>query len=152
MATAARHYILRTSWVIGDGANFVATMASLADRGVEPSVVDDQYGRLTFTDEIARALAHLLDVEAPPGTYNVSNGGPVQTWAEIARAVYTGRGRPEAMVTPVSSEVYAAGKALAPRPRHSALDLAKISATGFESRPAPDRLATYLAALPPPPG
>ena len=36
VATVPRHYLLRTSWVIGDGHNFVRTMASLADRGVAP--------------------------------------------------------------------------------------------------------------------
>ena len=50
-------------------------MASLAERGIAPGVVDDQYGRLTFTSEIARAIQHLLAVQAPYGTYNVSNGG-----------------------------------------------------------------------------
>lgn len=148
VATLPRHYLLRTSWVIGDGPNFVRTMASLADRGVEPRVVADQHGRLTFTDEIVRAIRHLLDSGAPFGTYNLSNGGPVLTWADIAKTVYAARGRSEAMVTPVSTEDYAAGKQLAPRPRNSALDLTKISATGFVPRPAADRLAEYLAALP----
>ncbi len=63
VATWDRHYLLRTSWVIGDGHNFVRTMAGLAERGVSPSVVDDQHGRLTFTAELARAIRHLLDVE-----------------------------------------------------------------------------------------
>ncbi len=44
-ATAWRkHYLLRTSWVVGEGKNFVATMASLAERGVDPAVVSDQWG------------------------------------------------------------------------------------------------------------
>ena len=47
--------------MIGDGHNFVRTMASLADRGVSPDVVDDQFGRLTFTTEISRAIQHLLE-------------------------------------------------------------------------------------------
>ena len=59
VATVPRHYVVRTSWVIGDGRNFVRTMRSLAERGVNPSVVDDQYGRLTFTSELARAIRHL---------------------------------------------------------------------------------------------
>ena len=61
VATVPRHYIVRTSWVIGDGANFVRTMASLAERGIDPKVVDDQIGRLTFTDDLARGIRHLLD-------------------------------------------------------------------------------------------
>jgi dTDP-4-dehydrorhamnose 3,5-epimerase len=148
VATLPRHYLLRTSWVIGDGRNFVATMASLADRGIAPSVVGDQFGRLTFTDEIVTAIDHLVGGDAPYGTYNVSNGGPVTTWAEIAKAVYAGRGQDPAMVTEVTAAAYGAGKDLAPRPQHSALDLAKISSTGFVPRPAADRLQTYLTALP----
>ncbi|KEP73911.1 dTDP-4-dehydrorhamnose reductase, partial [Microbacterium sp. SUBG005] len=49
VSVVPRHYIVRTSWVIGDGNNFVRTMASLAERGIDPRVVDDQVGRLTFT-------------------------------------------------------------------------------------------------------
>ncbi len=148
VATVPRHYLLRTSWVIGDGKNFVATMASLADRGIAPSVVADQFGRLTFTDEIVAAIDHLLAADAPYGTYNVSNGGPVTSWAEVAKAVYAGRGQDPAAIAEVTAEVYGRGKDLAPRPRHSALDLTKITATGFVSRPAADRLAAYLRDLP----
>jgi dTDP-4-dehydrorhamnose 3,5-epimerase len=53
VSTVPRHLIVRTSWVIGEGRNFVRTMASLAERGIDPDVVDDQVGRLTFTDELA---------------------------------------------------------------------------------------------------
>ncbi len=147
VATAARHYIVRTSWVIGDGNNFVRTMAALADRGVEPGVVDDQHGRLSFTDEIARAIRHLLDVDAPYGTYNVSGEGPPSTWADIARRVFEARGRPGEAVRPISTDEYGAGKGLAPRPRHSLLDLTKISATGFRPAPVDQSLSTYLANL-----
>ena len=147
VATLTRHYLLRTSWVIGEGKNFVATMASLADRGIAPSVVADQFGRLTFTDEIVAAIDHLLAVEAPYGTYNVSNAGPVTSWADIAKAVYAGRGQDPTTVTEVTAEEYGRGKDLAPRPRHSALDLTKISSTGYRPRPAQDRLASYLADL-----
>ena len=52
--TVPRHYIIRTSWVIGEGHNFVRTMASLAERGIDPRVVDDQIGRLTFTADHRR--------------------------------------------------------------------------------------------------
>jgi dTDP-4-dehydrorhamnose reductase/dTDP-4-dehydrorhamnose 3,5-epimerase len=144
VATLPRHLLLRTSWVVGDGRNFVATMVGLADRGASPSVVDDQHGRLTFTGELARAIRHLLAVDAPSGTYNVSNDGPVQTWAGIARDVFALRGREPGAVTPVSTEAYAAGKQLAPRPRHSSLDLARLRATGFVPEEASAALRRYV--------
>ena len=41
VATVFKHYVLRTSWVIGEGHNFVRTMAKLAADGVDPAVVDE---------------------------------------------------------------------------------------------------------------
>jgi len=143
-ASTSRHYVLRTSWVVGEGANFVRTMARLADEGVSPSVVNDQIGRLTFTDELARATRHLLEKRPSYGVYHVSNAGPATSWADLAKAVFQHRGRAQADVTPVSTEQYAAGRALAPRPRNSVLDLAKLQATGFESEDAMRALTRYL--------
>ena len=145
--TSPRHYILRTSWVIGDGHNFVRTMAGLADRGVRPGVVDDQYGRLTFTTDLARAIDHLVAVGAPYGTYNLSSDGPPMTWADIARTVYDARDADAGAVTGVTTAAYAEGKSLAPRPQHSVLTLDKIIATGFVPAHGPDRLQAYLASL-----
>jgi len=36
-----KHYILRTSWVIGEGKNFVRTMLDLGKKGINPTVVAD---------------------------------------------------------------------------------------------------------------
>jgi dTDP-4-dehydrorhamnose 3,5-epimerase len=144
VSTAPRHYLLRTSWVIGEGRNFVRTMQDLAVRGVSPSVVDDQVGRLTFATELARATRHLIDSGAEYGTYNVSNGGPATSWADVAKAVFGLSGRDEADVTPISSEEYAAGKALSPRPLRSMLDLGKLEATGFTPVDARVALEDYL--------
>jgi dTDP-4-dehydrorhamnose 3,5-epimerase len=149
VATTPKHYILRTSWVIGDGNNFVKTMARLADNGVSPSVVDDQFGRLTFTSELSRATKHLIDSGAPFGTYNVTNSGDVQSWAEIARDVFELRGRTREDVSSTSTTAYAKDiEFFSPRPTHSALDLAKIEATGFVPSNAQTVLKEYAAALP----
>ncbi len=145
VATARRHYVLRTSWVIGDGKNFVRTMQTLAGNGVSPTVVSDQVGRLTFTDELARATVHLLGSAAAYGTYNVSNGGPPMSWADIAGAVFERSGRSAADITPCTTAEYAADKDMAPRPLHSTLSLAKLEATGFIPTDAMTALDAYLA-------
>jgi dTDP-4-dehydrorhamnose 3,5-epimerase/reductase len=132
VATAPRHYLLRSSWVVGDGANFVRTMARLADAGTKPDVVSDQVGRLTFADELARATCHLLTSQAAFGTYHVTNGGPAMSWAEVAREVFAARGRDPHDVREISTEEYAAGRSMAPRPRSSVLSLSRLEATGFE--------------------
>jgi len=148
VSAVSRHYIVRTSWVIGDGKNFVRTMASLAERGIDPSVVDDQIGRLTFTDELARGIRHLLETHAPFGTYNLTGGGEPQSWADVARDVFEAVGASRARVTGVTTEEYfaTASAPVAPRPRWSVLDLSKIEATGFVPRDAREQLREYLAS------
>ncbi|KSU79126.1 dTDP-4-dehydrorhamnose 3,5-epimerase [Pseudarthrobacter enclensis] len=146
VSVVPRHYIVRTSWVIGEGNNFVRTMASLAGRGIKPSVVNDQTGRLSFTDDIAAFISHLLATGAPFGTYNFTNDGPVKSWAEIASDVYELAGAARADVTGVSTAEYFKDKAAAPRPLNSALDLAKARSTGFSLVDADARLTAYLKA------
>ncbi|WP_151084296.1 sugar nucleotide-binding protein [Nocardioides cynanchi] len=147
VAVAPRHYLIRTSWVVGEGANFVRTMARLADAGVSPSVVADQTGRLSFADEIARATRHLLGRQAPYGTYHVSNGGPPMSWAEVAREVFRSRGRDPRDVREISTEEYAAGRPVALRPASSLLSTRRIEATGFEPSDARTALRSYAASL-----
>lgn len=143
-ATAPRHYLVRTSWVVGDGANFVRTMRDLARRGVSPAVVHDQTGRLTFADDLARGIRHLVESGAPYGTYHLSCSGPPASWADVAREVFAACGRSPQDVADVTTEEYARGKAMAPRPRHSMLDLTRIEAAGFKPRDWRDALSEYL--------
>lgn len=145
VGTAKRHYVLRTSWLIGDGHNFVRTMRKLAGDGVSPSVVADQVGRLTFATELARATRHLLDVAAPYGIYHVSNGGEPTSWADVARRVFALSGRDPGDVTDTTTEEYSAGKAVSPRPLQGTLSLEKLRATGFEPEDAAVALERYVA-------
>lgn len=146
VGTVPRHYVLRTSWVIGEGKNFVRTMASLAERGIDPKVVDDQRGRLTFATEIARAIAHLLATGAPYGTYNITGAGEPRTWAELAADIFALVGADRSRVSGVSTGEYFAGAEgpVAPRPLNSVLDLVKIEGTGFVPRDAGEQLEEYL--------
>lgn len=146
VATVPRHYIVRTSWVIGDGRNFVRTMLSLANRGINPSVVNDQHGRLTFTSELARAIRHLIETHAPYGVYNVTGSGAVTSWADIARKVFSLAGHDPDRVAGVSTDEYFASVTgpVAPRPCNSALDLTKIQSTGYWPVDADNTLADYV--------
>ena len=116
-----KHYIARTSWVIGDGNNFMKTMQSLAEKGVNPSVVDDQIGLLTYTSDLADGIIDLLRSNAPYGTYNITSGGQPRSWYEIARQAFTDAGHDPDRVSPTSTEEYGAGQSMAPRPKFSTL-------------------------------
>ena len=148
VSVCPRHYLVRTSWVVGDGKNFVKTMLSLAERGIAPTVVADQTGRLTFASDLAAGIIHLLTSGAEFGTYNLSGGGPVVSWADVAKRVYERAGHSPDEVTPVTTEEYYAGQeGIAPRPLSSVLDLAKIKATGFTPTDSMERLEDYLSGL-----
>ena len=156
VAGCPKHYILRSSWVIGDGHNFVKTMVALSDRVADPGdaldhvmVVDDQEGRLTFTKDMAKAIFHLLDSQAPFGTYDCTGSGATRSWADIARAVFDARNGNGDAVRPVSTaEYYASAKGpIAPRPAHSTLSLKKLEAAGFFMRNWESSLRIYLCEL-----
>ena len=165
VAGCPRHYIVRSSWVIGEGRNFVRTMRSLSDRVADPAdaldkvtVVDDQCGRLTFTRDMAEGILWLLgyregDVEpsspAPHGVYNLTGSGPVESWAQIAARVFDLANGNRDRVAPVSTaEYYASAEGpIAPRPERSDLELSKIRAAGFEPGDWTEELGEYMAAL-----
>ena len=156
VAGCPRHYIMRSSWVIGEGRNFVKTMKALSDRVADPedkltqvTVVDDQLGRLTFTRDMAEAIFHVLDLKAPYGTYDCTGSGSVKSWADIARAVFEAANGNGEKVVPVSTADYYASAAgpVAPRPVHSALDLSRLESTGFKPRDWEACLSDYLDSI-----
>lgn len=151
VAGCPRHYIMRSSWVIGDGNNFVRTMCLLSDKVAagdlnEVTVVDDQLGRLTFTDQLAAAILYVLDARAPYGIYNMTGSGAVRSWADIARTCFDYKNGNGDKVIPVSTERYYASIAgpVAPRPHYSTLDLAKLRSVGFIPRDWEAELRSYL--------
>lgn len=141
-STTAKHYIVRTSWVVGEGKNFINTMRDLATRNIKPSVVNDQIGRLTFTNTLARGIKHLLDANLPYGTYNITNEGPFVSWAEIAKIVFEKSGKPASDVRSISTDEYFSDKPdSAKRPLNSILNLTKIEKTGFTPEDWRDKLS-----------
>lgn len=158
VSAVPRHYIIRSSWVVGQGNNFVRVMMRMSDRVADDAddldqvaVVNDQYGRLTFTNDMAAAIFHLLDCHAPYGTYNLTGSGEVCSWADIAREVFRQTNGNEDRVNPVTTKAYyadtAAGIPIAPRPIHSALDLHKIFRTGYHVVDWKDSLRGYIGQV-----
>jgi dTDP-4-dehydrorhamnose 3,5-epimerase len=143
-----RHYLVRPTWVVGDGQNFVRTMLALAANGVEPTVVADQVGRPTFAPDIAAAIVHLVRSRAPYGSYHVTGAGDPSSWAEVARATYQLAGRGDLHVSDTSTDAYFANLPnAAQRPLNSVLDLTRAADAGV---PLPDwrtRLADYVGSL-----
>ena len=143
---ARKHYVVRTSWVFGDGRNFMSVMADLADKGVAPKVVCDQRGRPTWAEDLAKGIAHLLGTGAEYGVYNITSDGDPVTRDEIAMAVFVAVGGDPADVHPVTTEQYGAEFGVeASRPRECTLALDKITAAGFSPTNWRAALALYVA-------
>jgi dTDP-4-dehydrorhamnose 3,5-epimerase len=143
-AKAPKHYILRVSWLIGEGPNFVRTMLGLGKKGIEPKVVSDQVGRLTFASELVRAIDHLLSTNAPYGAYNLSNGGQPASWADITREVFKDAGFDLKVTDTTTAEYFADKPEAAKRPLQSTLSLDKIEATGFQPTDWHEDLKKYI--------
>lgn len=137
-----RHFIVRTSWVIGvNGNNFVKTMLRLAETRDELSVVCDQIGSPTFTSDLAPLLCDMIMTEKY-GVYHATNEGTC-SWAELAEEVFRLAGK-NVRVKHVTTEEYGAK---AWRPKNSRLSKEKLSENGFERLPEwNDALAGYAGS------
>ncbi|KAF6576088.1 dTDP-4-dehydrorhamnose reductase [Paenibacillus polymyxa] len=84
---SSRYFIVRTSWVYGlYGNNFVKTMLKLGQEKPHLQVVNDQKGSPTYTVDLARFLAELIQTEKY-GVYHASNSGSC-TWYEFTKAIF----------------------------------------------------------------
>lgn len=145
IGTTKQYYILRTSWLIGNGPNFVRTMMNLAAKNISPKVVNDQIGRLTFTSTLVDAIDHLLTQKVAYGTYNVSDDGSPASWAEVTRTIFRVLNKQDITVTDISTEEYFKSKEnISPRPLISTFDLSKIKSSGFTPPNWQDNLVKYI--------
>lgn len=136
-AYAKRYYIIRTSWVFGQyGHNFVYTMLNLVKTHDHLTVVNDQFGRPSWTKTLAEFMLFAVDQHLEYGIYHLSERNSCN-WYEFATEILKDTA---VTVTPVSSAEY---PQKAWRPRHSILDLSKTEATGFEIPTWQEALATF---------
>lgn len=147
--------VIRTSWVFGNGANFVRTMRRLGHQLEMVEVVDDQIGRPTSAHDLARAIRFLAEQpEHPSAIWHVQNSGPAVSWAEFAEAIFDMDGI-SCAVKHISTADYVAkqkaqGKLPANRPECSILDLEPLEVLGFKMPDWHDALKRYLSKNPPP--
>ncbi|MEA2453314.1 MAG: dTDP-4-dehydrorhamnose 3,5-epimerase/reductase [Actinomycetota bacterium] len=137
---------IRSSWIFGDGHNFVRTILRLADEG-PLRVLDDQRGRPTSAIELARAIVFLLD-EGAAGTIHVAGDGEPATWAELAEVAVQAAGR-DIPVTRIDTPTYVAEaeRVIAPRPPNSALALDKARAMNVPLLDWRTSVTNYVEAI-----
>lgn len=107
--------IIRTSWLFGKhGRNFVDTMLRLSQQMEKVKVVNDQFGKPTYTADLALKTAEIMNME--PGIYHITNDGTC-SWYEFASAIIPN-------VIPCTSAEY---PVKAKRPTYSVLNNTKTT-------------------------
>lgn len=143
LALCPEAHVVRTAWVYGQtGANFVKTMLRLAAERETVSVVDDQRGSPTWSQDLARGLIALAESAAAPGIYHCTGAGET-TWFGFAQAIFAAAGLDPARVLASTSADFVRP---APRPAYSVLSHAKWDGAGLP--PMPDWSAALDRALP----
>lgn len=123
-----KFYLIRTSWLFGSKTepkkhkNFVTTILKLAQEKKELKVVNDQFGKPTYTFDLAQATKKLLTSKKPfglsaqAGIYHLPNEG-ITNWYKFAKEIVRASGL-ETRILPCKTSEY---KTLAKRPKYSIL-------------------------------
>jgi dTDP-4-dehydrorhamnose reductase len=142
-AAGGEHLVVRTQWLFGPGANFVRTILRAARDDRDLRVVDDQIGRPTSTDVLARGI-HAALARGARGTLHLACEG-IASWYDLAcAAIELGAPRglcPRVQVEPIPTREMPRPAA---RPAYSVLALDKARALGVSLPHWRDALAAYL--------
>ncbi len=117
-------YLIRSSWLYGKapqigkprGMNFVETMLKLSSEKSELKVVNDQFGKPTYTKDLAAATKNLIEKSKPCGIYHLANE-PAASWFDFAKKIFELKGV-KINLLPISSSEYTFKT---PRPKNSVL-------------------------------
>jgi len=134
-STSGQYAIFRTSWVYGDGGNFIRTILRLAKDREELKIIHDQHGVPTSADWLARvslslALSNKCELNKfPSGIYHAVPNGET-TWHGLAclavqsalDAGVTLKASPSA-IKPILAVEYPLP---APRPMNSCMQTSKL--------------------------
>lgn len=135
-----QYAIFRTSWVYGDGGNFILTILRLAKECEELKIIADQYGVPTSAEWLAKLSIHLA----------VNNQGGLKIFPSgIYHAVPSGETTRHSLATAVVTVALEAGATLKVGPS----EIKAISATEYplpaprpmNSRMSTDKLRSVLA-------
>jgi dTDP-4-dehydrorhamnose reductase len=144
---AAKHVVLRTSWLFGvHGPNFVEAIRNQVRKGTNPlRVVNDQRGRPTYTPHLADAIVRVArlahDSSDARGIVHYADASEC-TWFDFARAIVGD----SAAVNPVTSDAFPRP---ATRPAYSVLSTERYERlTGVEPDSWDEGLREYVQLRP----
>jgi dTDP-4-dehydrorhamnose reductase len=96
-SSVSRYFILRTSWVYGDGGNFIRTMLRLARERDQLKVVADQVGVPTSAQWLAQVGVQMAGSRLESGIYNAVPDGEISWHGLAVFAIETAAGYGESI-------------------------------------------------------
>lgn len=81
-----KYYILRTSWLYGQGG-YVDAMLTFSNFRKEISIVNDQIGCPTCADDISEKIVEIIKNKSPFGIYHMSSSGSA-SWADFTKKIF----------------------------------------------------------------
>jgi dTDP-4-dehydrorhamnose reductase len=151
--TCPSHLIVRTSWVFGDGDNFVRAIVERGRTEGALDVVDDQVGRPTYALDLAGGLLELVD-GGHVKTFHLAGDGEPCSRADLADAALdsafqAGMMDAKPQVKRLATEEWARGRMgpVAARPRYSVLDCSRAASVGIRLRPWREAVEDYVSRL-----
>lgn len=137
-----KYFIVRTSWMFGEGDNFVQKILKLSKECESISVVCDQIGSPTFSEDLADTIFQLIETQYY-GTYHITNEGfcSFADWAEeiVSLSIQNVK------IKQISSSEF---DSLAKRPQNSRLSKRCLDEVHLERLPLwQDGLMRYLRSI-----
>ncbi|MDD4606742.1 MAG: dTDP-4-dehydrorhamnose reductase [Patescibacteria group bacterium] len=82
------YYLIRTSWLYGrHGKNFIDTILRLGKERDELKVINDQFGKPTYTLDLAQKIKEMIQQNLDKGIYHITNQTSERgiSWYELAK-------------------------------------------------------------------
>lgn len=137
---APRHYIVRTAWLFAHGGkNFAQAILGAAGEGKPLRVVTDEIANPTYNDDLADAIAALVETERF-GTYHFVNHGACSRF-DFARHVLDRAGFARTPIEPIRSRDWPRPSA---PPPNSALANRAGPLVGITLRPWQEAVDAFL--------
>ena len=110
-----KHFIIRSTWVYGEGKNFVNALLQTAETETEAAIPTDQFGSPTSAKDLARIILHLIRTNEY-GTYHATCKGKCSRY-EFAEEILKLSGKKLKLIPALAADVPTAA-----RPAYAVLD------------------------------
>ena len=136
-----RHYIVRTAWLYArGGGNFLHAILKAAKAGKALRVVTNEVANPTATDDLAAAIAQLIESERY-GAYHLVNEGAVSRWG-LARFALDKAGFADRPIARISRQQW---QRPSTPPEYTPLANTAAAAIGIRLRPWQEAVRDFLA-------